>query len=84
MPILNRSKTLIAIAAELLDMPIPGARAPGGGAATLKLQSAEMAASSGFYGVVRRLEPTHSCPQTPLAFYAMFRRFFAAQRGKRT
>jgi hypothetical protein len=82
MPILNRSKTLIAIAAELLDVPTPDAKAPGDGAATLKLQSAGMAASSGFYRVIRRLTPTHSCPQTPHAFYAVFSPFFGGSEQR--
>jgi hypothetical protein len=36
MPILNRSKTLIAMTAKLLDEHTPGAKTPGGEAATLK------------------------------------------------
>jgi len=55
MPILNKSKTLIAMTDELLNGPTAHAKARGDGAATLKLQSAEMSASSSFYPVVRRL-----------------------------
>ena len=83
MPILNRSKTLIAIAAGLLDVPTPGAKAPGDGAATLKLQSVGMAASSGFYPVVRRLTPTHSCPRTPRVFHVVFSPFFCGSDGQK-
>ncbi|MEK1841151.1 MAG: hypothetical protein AAAB17_06670, partial [Pseudomonas sp.] len=76
------SKTLIAITAELLDVPAPGAKAPSDGAATLKLQSAEMAASSGFCHVVQRLTPTHSCPLAPQAAYAVFSPFFCGSEGQ--
>jgi hypothetical protein len=52
MPILNRSKTLIAIAAKLLRIPVRAAKAPAGGAATLKLRSAECRHHRAFVGAL--------------------------------
>src|SRR5438045_1716869 len=65
------------------DEHTPGAKAPGDGAATLKSQSAWIAASSGFCSQARRLTPTHSCPSTSQSANSKFWPFFTVQMGKK-